>query len=50
MRAKYLVSLADTIAASLLIVATESVFVGLWFRGHFADGVELKLGTLHATS
>ena len=39
MRAKYLVSLADTVAASLLIVAAESVFVGLWFRGHFADGV-----------
>ena len=47
--AKTLVALADTLAATLLLVATESVFVGLWRRRDFVDGFELKLGTLHTT-
>jgi arylsulfatase A-like enzyme len=47
--AKTLVSLADTLTASLLLVGTESVAVGLLYRHHFVDGLELRTGIFHGT-
>jgi arylsulfatase A-like enzyme/stage V sporulation protein SpoVS len=47
--AKTLVSLADTLTASLLLVGTEAVAVGLLYRHHFVDGLELRTGIFHGT-